>query len=58
MTLSEYRSHYSIWAVLASPLILGADLISLKAKHPDCLELLLNEEIVAVRAHSLDSSFR
>ena len=44
MTMAEYRSHYAIWAVLASPLILGADITSLKQKHPDCLELLLNPE--------------
>ena len=48
MTLAEYRSHYSIWAILASPLILGADLITLKEQHPDCLQLLLNEEILQV----------
>ena len=24
MRLSEYRAHYSVWAVLASPLVLGA----------------------------------
>ena len=51
MTLAEYRSHYSIWAILASPLILGADLITLKEQHPDCLQLLLNEEILQVQFH-------
>ena len=48
MTLAEYRAHYSVWAVLASPLILSADLRTIKEEHPDCLELMLNEEIVAV----------
>ena len=48
MTLTEYRSHYSVWAVLASPLILSADLRTIKAKHPECLELMLNPEIIAV----------
>jgi hypothetical protein len=48
MTLAEYRSQYSIWAVLASPLILSADLRSIKEEHPDCLELMVNGEIVGV----------
>ena len=46
MTLSEYRAHLSIWAVLASPLILGADIRTIRQQHPECLELLLNPEIV------------
>ena len=48
MTLAEYRAHYAVWAVLASPLILGVDLRTLAHDHPDCLELILNPEIVAV----------
>lgn len=48
MTLSEYRAHYSVLAILASPLILSADLRTIKQEHPDCLELMLNPEIVAV----------
>ena len=34
--------------MLASPLILSADLRTIKAKHPECLELMLNPEIIAV----------
>ena len=49
MTLSEYRAHLSIWAVLASPLILGADIRTIRQQHPECLELLLNPEIVSAR---------
>ena len=48
MTLTEYRSHYSVWAVLGSPLILGNDLRTVGREHSDCLELILNAEIVAV----------
>jgi len=53
MTLSEYRAHYSVWAVLASPLILSADLRTIKQEHPDCLELMLNAEIVGVNQDPL-----
>ena len=32
----------------ASPLILGADLRKVGVDHPDCLELILNPEVLAV----------
>lgn len=48
MTLSEYRVHYTVWAILASPLVIGADLRRLDKEHPDCLALLTNKAIVAV----------
>eukprot|EP01047_Picozoa_sp_COSAG01_P076538 COSAG01_NODE_13469_length_1581_cov_65.683536_1_plen_52_part_10 len=37
MTMAEYRAHFSVWAVLASPLLLSADLRTVKAQHPECL---------------------
>ena len=58
MTLSEYRAHYSAWAILASPLILGVDLRTLATEHPDCLELLLNKQIVAVNQDPLGAPAR
>lgn len=48
LTLREYQSHFSLWAVLASPLILSADLRTVGQRHPECLELMLNPEIIAV----------
>ena len=48
MTMAEYRAHYCVWAVLASPLILSADLRTIEAEHPECLALMLNPEILAV----------
>lgn len=48
MTLNEYRVQYSVWSLLASPLSLSADLRTLREQHPECLELLLNDDIVAV----------
>ena len=35
-------------SVLASPLIISADLRTIAKDHPDCLALMLNPEIVAV----------
>lgn len=49
MSLNEYRVMYTVWSILASPLILGTDLQRLaRGEHPECLALLLNADIVAV----------
>merc|ERR1712228_703464 len=53
MTLEEYRASYSIWAVLASPMIISADLRTLAAEHPACLAMLKNKELIAVSQDSL-----
>ena len=52
MTLSEYRVHYTVWAILASPLVIGADLRTIEKDHPDCLALLKNPDIIAVNQDS------
>ena len=48
MAINEYRVHYSVWAILASPLVIGADLWTIEKEHPECLALLKNEDIVKV----------
>ena len=48
MRLEEYRASYSIWAVLASPIIISPDLRTLAEDHPDCLAMLKNPEILAI----------
>lgn len=48
MTLEEYRTSYSLWALLASPIIISADLRSLALEHPDCLAMLKNKELIAI----------
>ena len=48
MTLNEYRAHYSAWSILASPLIHGCDLRTVRQEHPECFELISNPEIVKV----------
>ena len=47
LTFTEYKAHLSVWAVLASPLIQSADLRTVGQRHPECLELMLNPEILA-----------
>lgn len=45
MTTTEYRSHFSLWALLAAPLIAGNDLRDIK---PEIHDLLTNKEVIAV----------
>jgi len=42
---SEYRAHFSLWAMFAAPLIAGNDLANMSA---ETREILLNKEVIAV----------
>ena len=48
MTLREYESHLALWAIIQSPLIQSADLRTVGERHPECLKLMLNQEIIQV----------
>lgn len=45
MTTDEYRTHMSLWAILAAPLLAGNDLATMT---PETLALLTNKEVIAV----------
>ena len=45
MTTEEYRAHFSLWAILAAPLIAGNDLRNMTQ---DIKEILTNKEVIAV----------
>ena len=45
MTDTEYRTHMSLWALLAAPLLAGNDLRNMK---PDVLSLLTNRDVIAI----------
>ena len=45
MTPTEYRSHFSLWAMMAAPLIAGNDIANMDA---DTRAILLNAEVIAV----------
>ncbi|CAG8521825.1 25760_t:CDS:10, partial [Dentiscutata erythropus] len=53
LTLDEQKSHFSIWAALKSPLLLGFDI---RNPPPDAKEIALNEEIIAVNQDPLGKS--
>lgn len=46
----EYRTHFSMWSMLDSPLLVGADVRHLDA---DSLETLTNKEIIALNQDAL-----
>jgi alpha-galactosidase len=45
LTLAESRSHFSLWALLAAPLMAGNDIATMK---PEVRDILLNREVIAV----------
>ena len=45
MTETEYRTHMSLWAMLAAPLLAGNDLRNMS---PEILAILTNREVIAV----------
>jgi alpha-galactosidase len=45
MTPAEYRSHFSLWAMMASPLIAGNDIAHM---NETTRSILLNREVIAV----------
>jgi len=50
MTDDEYRAHFSLWALMAAPLMAGNDVRTMAASTRD---ILLNKEVVAVDQDSL-----
>jgi alpha-galactosidase len=55
MTTLEYRSHFSLWAMLAAPLIAGNDLRSMS---PEIKAILTNKEVIAINQDPLGSQGR
>ena len=45
MNADEYRTHMSLWAILAAPLLAGNDLTSMS---PENIALLTNREVIAI----------
>ncbi|XP_075670612.1 alpha-galactosidase 3 isoform X1 [Castanea sativa] len=50
MTYQEYRAHFSIWALMKAPLLVGCDVRNMTA---ETYEILTNREIIAVNQDSL-----
>jgi alpha-galactosidase len=50
MTTTEYRSHFTLWALLAAPLLAGNDL---RTMSPEIHDILTNKEVIAVNQDAL-----
>lgn len=50
LTMDENRAHFSLWCMLAAPLMMGNDI---RKATPETLEILLNKEAIAVNQDSL-----
>lgn len=50
MPVNEDRAHFSMWAILAAPLIAGNDLRNMS---PQTKEILTNKEVIAINQDSL-----
>ena len=48
MKQAEYQAQFAIWAVMASQMIISADLRTVQTTQPACFKLLLNQDILAV----------
>ena len=55
MTTTEYRSHFSLWCMLAAPLIAGNDLANMT---PEIKAILTNREVIAVNQDPLEMEGR
>jgi len=55
MSPIEYRTHFSLWALLAAPLIAGNDLRDMT---PATREILLNQEVIAINQDKLGKPAR
>jgi alpha-galactosidase len=45
LTDTEYRSHFSLWAMMAAPLLIGTDL---RRATPSTMDILLNTDVIAL----------
>ena len=45
LTLNENRAHFALWCMMASPLLLGNDVVNMKKEH---LEILKNRRLIAI----------
>jgi len=50
LTMAENRSHFSLWAILAAPLLAGNDLPNMK---PEIKAILTNRDVIAIDQDSL-----
>lgn len=50
LTLEENKAHFTLWCMMAAPLLLGNDIVNMKPEH---LAILKNEDLIAVDQDAL-----
>jgi len=55
LSLAENRTHFSLWAMLAAPLLAGNDLPHMK---PEIKDILINREVIAINQDPLGQQAR
>jgi alpha-galactosidase len=55
MTDTEYRSHFSLWAMMSAPLLIGSDL---RTATPETLRILTNRDVIAIDQDPLGAQAR
>ncbi len=50
LTLDENRAHFSLWCMMAAPLLLGNDVTTMKQEH---LDIILNKNLIAIDQDTL-----
>ncbi|MGA7242222.1 MAG: glycoside hydrolase family 27 protein [Terracidiphilus sp.] len=55
LSLAENRTHFSMWAMLAAPLLAGNDLTNMK---PEVKDILTNREVIAINQDPLGHQAR
>ena len=55
LSLAENRTHFSMWAMLAAPLLAGNDLPHMK---PEIKDILINREVIAINQDPLGQQAR
>ena len=53
MTTDEYKTHFSLWAMVAAPLIAGNDVRNMP---PDIKDILLNHDVIAINQDALGAA--
>ena len=55
MTLTEYKTHFGLWAISKAPLLIGCDITTMRE---DIKNILTNSEIIAINQDSLGEQGR
>jgi hypothetical protein len=53
LSVSEQRAQFALWAILAAPLYISADVAEMQEKYPESLKILLNKKVIDVNQDPL-----